>query len=443
MSKETGLDSLLVVVERLKFATQTARAQVAQRLSWPRARLLGLSSVVVAVLVLVFGATTIGADSDAIIMVSNIDKSRAVWTAIRNSAGEGGGASSFTTGSSAVRVSKARLDIGTRAPLTTLVGIFADDSGSPGTELHRLTNPCSTDDHRDFISSGYDLSASTTYWLVARPPPPPSRSPMWALTATTSLSVAQTGWSMNGDQEYWFDDWHARTGSTFGGKVERYMWALYASAVPSSTATSTGNNTATGVPTISGDAEAGRLLRVCTTAIYDVDGVSGTAFAYQWLADDTEINGATSTTYRVGSSDVGKSIKVKVSFTDDQDNSETLFSQATAAVIQPFAISGSTATTYPENATTTVATYAAIGARAGGTITWSLFSAFDGDDFSINSAGVLTFKSPPDYENPTDTNEDNGYYVRVNASDGTETAYLDVRVTVTDVNETPVMMLNQ
>ena len=48
-------------------------------------------------------------------------------------------------------------------------------------------------------------------------------------------------------------------------------------------------------------------------------------FAYQWLADDAEINGATASTYAaVADDDAGKAIKVRVSFTDDAGNDEEL-----------------------------------------------------------------------------------------------------------------------
>ena len=50
---------------------------------------------------------------------------------------------------------------------------------------------------------------------------------------------------------------------------------------------------------------------------------------------DTDINGATTSSYTVVAADAGKAIKVTVSFTDDAGNAETLTSAATAAVTQP------------------------------------------------------------------------------------------------------------
>ena len=96
----------------------------------------------------------------------------------------------------------------------------------------------------------------------------------------------------------------------------------------------------------------------------------------------------------------------------------------------PLVVSGSTSTDYAENGTSPVATYSV--ANAASAITWSLFG-YDKSDFSISSAGVLTFNTPPDHENPVDSNEDNAYQVTIQASDGTSTgALLDVAINVTD-----------
>ena len=57
------------------------------------------------------------------------------------------------------------------------------------------------------------------------------------------------------------------------------------------------NTPATGGPTITGTARVGETLTADTTGISDDDGLNNAAFAYQWLADDAEINGATDSTY--------------------------------------------------------------------------------------------------------------------------------------------------
>ena len=95
-------------------------------------------------------------------------------------------------------------------------------------------------------------------------------------------------------------------------------------------------------------------------------------------------------------------------------------------------VSGRASVDYAENGTGDVASYGTSGFD--GTVTWSL-SGDDAGDFSISSGGALSFASSPDYENPDDANTDNVYEVTVNAGDGTDSAMRDVRVTVTDVDD--------
>ena len=96
------------------------------------------------------------------------------------------------------------------------------------------------------------------------------------------------------------------------------------------------NSPATGSPTISGTAQVGETLTASTTDISDTDGLTKVSYAYQWTANDgtsdSDIAGATARTYTLVPSDVGKTIKVKVTFTDDAGNGESLPSAATAAV---------------------------------------------------------------------------------------------------------------
>ena len=92
------------------------------------------------------------------------------------------------------------------------------------------------------------------------------------------------------------------------------------------------NSPATGLPTISGTLRVGDTLTADTTGIEDADGIDESTYTYQWLADDVEIAGATDSTYTLVSADEGKAVKVRVSFTDDGHNQETLTSAATEAV---------------------------------------------------------------------------------------------------------------
>ena len=93
------------------------------------------------------------------------------------------------------------------------------------------------------------------------------------------------------------------------------------------------NSAARGAPTISGTAQVGQTLTASTSGISDADGMTNATYSYQWLSSrDTDIQGATGSTYTLVSTDEGKIIKVRVSFTDDANNQETLTSSATSAV---------------------------------------------------------------------------------------------------------------
>ena len=76
----------------------------------------------------------------------------------------------------------------------------------------------------------------------------------------------------------------------------------------------------------------GETLTADTSGIADEDGLDNASFSYQWLADDSNISGATGETYTLADADEGKAISVTVSFTDDQGHGEELASAATAVV---------------------------------------------------------------------------------------------------------------
>ena len=99
------------------------------------------------------------------------------------------------------------------------------------------------------------------------------------------------------------------------------------------------NTPATRAPAISGTAQVGETLTADTSGIADADGLSNVSYGYQWIRNDgnadTEIAGATASSYTLAAADEGSAIKARVSFTDDAGHSETLTSTATAAVAAP------------------------------------------------------------------------------------------------------------
>ena len=84
---------------------------------------------------------------------------------------------------------------------------------------------------------------------------------------------------------------------------------------------------ATGQPTISGGGQVSKTLTAETDDIEDLDALpTNPIFTYQWVRvdgfTDTDIPGATSETYTLTASDLGKQIKVTVSFTDSRGHAE-------------------------------------------------------------------------------------------------------------------------
>ena len=96
------------------------------------------------------------------------------------------------------------------------------------------------------------------------------------------------------------------------------------------------NTAAMGAPTITGTAQVGQTLTAVTTGITDADGLTSPTYTYQWIrvdgTDEEDISGENSSTYTLDDADLGKTIKVKVSFDDDASNTETLTSAATVTV---------------------------------------------------------------------------------------------------------------
>ena len=126
------------------------------------------------------------------------------------------------------------------------------------------------------------------------------------------------------------------------------------------------NNAAAGSPTITGTPRVGRSLTADTSGITDSEGTDNQNLTYQWVrvdgVTDADIEDATRSTYRPTDEDVGKQIKVKVSFTDDAGFDEGLLtSEPTAAIVAadvlvkntdkiPFTIASVLNTTFPKDA---------------------------------------------------------------------------------------------
>ena len=94
---------------------------------------------------------------------------------------------------------------------------------------------------------------------------------------------------------------------------------------------------ATGTVTITGTAREGETLTADTSGISDADGLDNAAYVYQWVrtpsgGSEADISGATSQTYVPVFADVGATLKVKVTVTDDEGHEAEFTSAPTSAV---------------------------------------------------------------------------------------------------------------
>ena len=110
--------------------------------------------------------------------------------------------------------------------------------------------------------------------------------------------------------------------------------------------TTTPNSPATGTVTIGDTApHFGVALTVTVSDVVDENGVPDPLiYSYQWVrvddaSEEQDIDSATRTSYTPVVADVGKKLKVRVQFTDDGSNTETLTSGETAAVTQTVTVS--------------------------------------------------------------------------------------------------------
>jgi glucose/arabinose dehydrogenase len=104
------------------------------------------------------------------------------------------------------------------------------------------------------------------------------------------------------------------------------------------------------------------------------------------------------------------------------------------AANQPPAFTSAAAATAPENSQGTIYTATATDPE-GAPLTYSIGGGADAARFTITSGGALAFAVPPNFELPADADSDNVYRVQLRASDGSQSATLDLAVTVTNSRE--------
>ena len=155
-----------------------------------------------------------------------------------------------------------------------------------------------------------------------------TRTPGTLTFTTSNWDTVQTVTVTAGDDAGTTDDSVTLTHSAASTDSDYSGIAIPSVAVTvSDNDTTTTNTAATGMPTISGTAQVGEILMALTSGISDADGLPA-SFTYQWVRVDSDGTstgtgvGSNSNTYSPTAADVGKKIRVKVSFTDNAGNSE-------------------------------------------------------------------------------------------------------------------------
>ena len=202
---------------------------------------------------------------------------------------------------------------------TPLVSIYSDASNNVGSSLYVLTNPTwfSFGSNTFTAPMNATLAKETKYWVVFEN----------TATGTTDedqyrIQIEDTGNEDDGGASGWsITDTHNyinQSGGTWNPRSDAMLIAIKG----------TPNTPATGKPTISGPAQVGEVLTADPSGITDADGLTTATYTYQWLRVDSdgvsnETNiGTNAATYTPVAADVGKKVKVQVSFTDDVGTAE-------------------------------------------------------------------------------------------------------------------------
>ena len=229
----------------------------------------------------------------------------------------------FVTGSHAagyrltgvnVRMSTNNLDEGERPSFK----IFNSNSnGQPWQEIYALVTPSEIPSHTivHFAApAGAKLEPDTRYHLAFQGSANNNNELKVSTTASDSED-GEAGWSIENNLR--FDRTPQNVFSARIG-IEGVL-----------------NSAATGDLSITGEAFIDRTMTADTSAIMDADGLQNVSYSYQWLRVDedgtsnqTPITNATRSTYTLTSSDSGKKVKVRVSFTDDNSIAEERTSEA-------------------------------------------------------------------------------------------------------------------
>ena len=194
--------------------------------------------------------------------------------------------------------------------------IYTSVSDLPGVKLFDLTGSGSPIGKQAFTApENAVLNASTTYFFTIDEADAVGDFRVMTTNSGAEDSGAADGWSI-----VWFMVYFNPSGWIQALSSSKLKIAVHGKVRLVDSA-------ASGKPEITGNVAVGDVLTADTSGITDDNGLSNVSFVYQWLRVDdggveTDVPGATNSSYTVTSDDAGKRLKVKVSFTDDADYDE-------------------------------------------------------------------------------------------------------------------------
>ena len=197
--------------------------------------------------------------------------------------------------------------------------LYTSTSGNePGTKVVDLNGSVVSSGRRSFTpSSATTLAASTKYFVVFKMVSGAASS-LRPITADDEDSGAKPGWSI-ANNGLWNSGSRWRTINS-GQTIKIAIKGVILNSAP------------TGTPEISGFPRVGDELTASIGDIADADGLTGARYEYQWVRVDgtreSDIALANGPTYRLAGADLGKTVKVRVSFTDDAGSAESVTSAA-------------------------------------------------------------------------------------------------------------------
>ena len=270
------------------------------------------------------------------VLVSNIEQTFSA----NESAGQV--AQSFTTGNNTAgyRLTSVEVKLGSPRPGSSgngiqvriapeLTGNLPDLSNAAS--IITLSNPATvsaSSDNTFNAPANTTLGADTTYYVVVTSANGEDHTEYryHRTDSDAEDTDSASGWSI-GDTRVWrsssSNSWNSNS-------------AVLLIRVNGTVVTGTTNTAPTGAPTITGTAQVDQTLTAVTTGILDANGLTSPTYTYQWIrvdsGTDSDISGANSSTYTLAAADEGKTIKVRVTFDDDDGHTETLTSAATAVV---------------------------------------------------------------------------------------------------------------